>query len=79
MRTALGLLLLVGCSTAAGGDFDADKLANWHHWRGPNADGSAPKADPPVKWGANNNIKWKAELGAPRRSCGRTACSSSPP
>lgn len=61
MRTAFGLLLLLaGSATSA--DFDADKLANWHHWRGPNADGSAPKADPPTKWSATTNIKWKAEI-----------------
>ncbi|HEY1192133.1 MAG TPA: PQQ-binding-like beta-propeller repeat protein [Gemmata sp.] len=35
---------------------------NWHHWRGPNADGSAPKADPPTKWDAKTNIAWRAEL-----------------
>lgn len=61
MRTAFGFLLILGCSAAAA-DPDADKLANWHHWRGPNADGSAPKADPPVKWDAKTNIKWKAEI-----------------
>src|SRR5689334_7952188 len=61
MRTAFGLLLiLAGSATAA--DFDAEKLANWHHWRGPNADGSAPKTDPPTKWSATTNIKWKAEI-----------------
>jgi outer membrane protein assembly factor BamB len=59
---ASGLVLLLGCGTATAADFDAEKLANWHHWRGPNADGSAPKADPPVKWDAKTNIKWKAEL-----------------
>ncbi|MBM3978818.1 MAG: hypothetical protein FJ304_00770 [Planctomycetes bacterium] len=37
-------------------------LANWPHWRGPNADGSAPAADPPAKWDADSNIKWKAPL-----------------
>ena len=35
---------------------------NWHHWRGPNADGSAPNADPPTKWDAKTNIAWKADL-----------------
>lgn len=35
---------------------------NWHHWRGPNADGSAPSANPPTKWDAKTNISWKAEL-----------------
>ena len=47
---------------AAAGDFATDKAANWHHWRGPNADGSAPAANPPAKWDAKTNIKWKVEL-----------------
>src|SRR5436190_4033544 len=37
-------------------------LDNWPHWRGPLANGTAPKADPPTKWDAKTNIKWKAEL-----------------
>ena len=35
---------------------------NWPHWRGPLANGSAPKAEPPLTWDAKTNIKWKAEL-----------------
>ncbi len=61
LRIAFGLLLL-GCGTVSAADFDTDKLANWHHWRGPNADGSAPNADPPTKWDEKTNIKWKTEL-----------------
>lgn len=49
-------------ASAAAADLDTPKLANWHHWRGPNADGAAPRADPPTKWDANTNIKWKAPL-----------------
>jgi outer membrane protein assembly factor BamB len=61
LLAACGLsLALAGAAAAA--DFDAEKYANWHHWRGPDADGTAPKADPPVKWGPATNIKWKAEL-----------------
>jgi hypothetical protein len=30
-------------------DFATDKASNWHHWRGPNADGTAPTANPPPK------------------------------
>jgi len=55
------LLLAVGASTIAG-DFNAERTTNWHHWRGPNADGSAPGADPPTKWDARNNVKWKVAL-----------------
>src|ERR1017187_3336868 len=35
---------------------------NWPHWRGPEANGFAPKADPPINWDARTNIKWKAPL-----------------
>jgi outer membrane protein assembly factor BamB len=38
------------------------RLENWHHWRGPNANGTAPKADPPVVWDAKTNIQWKAAI-----------------
>ena len=52
-------LVLVGAAAAA----DLPKAEdNWHHWRGTHANGSAPKADPPIKWDANTNIAWKAEL-----------------
>lgn len=36
---------------------------NWPSWRGPTANGiAAATADPPVKWDATTNIKWKAPL-----------------
>jgi outer membrane protein assembly factor BamB len=62
MKLFSGLILLFVCGTVAADEFDADKLNNWHHWRGPNADGSGPKADPPTHWDAKTNIKWKLEL-----------------
>jgi outer membrane protein assembly factor BamB len=40
----------------------ADSLDNWPQWRGPLANGSAPRADPPLKWDAKTNIKWKVPL-----------------
>ena len=60
------LALLTTCfltlaRSASAGDFEKDKLDNWHHWRGPLATGFAPKGDPPVTWDAKTNIKWKAE------------------
>ena len=61
-RIAFGLLLLLGCGSVTAGDFDTDKLNNWHQWRGPNADGSSPNANPPIKWDAKTNIRWKADL-----------------
>jgi outer membrane protein assembly factor BamB len=59
-------ILAFGCifvaQTGWAGDFEKDKLDNWHQWRGPLATGFAPKGDPPVRWDAKANIKWQAEL-----------------
>src|SRR4029079_5120134 len=34
----------------------------WPHWRGPQADGVAPFADPHVRWSETENIRWKVAL-----------------
>jgi outer membrane protein assembly factor BamB len=54
--------LLIVAGAAPAGDFQQDKLDNWHHWRGPLATGFAPKGDPPLTWDEKKNIKWKADL-----------------
>jgi outer membrane protein assembly factor BamB len=53
----LVLLICVGAFLGAARGDD-----NWPHWRGPLANGGAPKGDPPIAWDADTNIKWKAEL-----------------
>ena len=35
---------------------------NWVHWRGPNANGVAPSAEPPTHWSEKNNIRWKVPI-----------------
>src|SRR4051794_11659854 len=57
---ALALALTFVATAAAQAPKGAED--NWHQWRGPNADGSAPKADPPTKWDEKTNVAWKAEL-----------------
>jgi outer membrane protein assembly factor BamB len=52
------IIFLAFLATARAGDL-AD---NWPHWRGPLANGCAPKADPPLHWDEKTNIKWKAPL-----------------
>jgi outer membrane protein assembly factor BamB len=47
---------------ARGEDVARERLDNWHQWRGPEANGTAPKADPPVTWDEKTNVKWKAPL-----------------
>lgn len=55
--------LLPGAVVAEeGSDFAARRPYNWHQWRGPDATGVAPHAEPPLHWDAQTNIKWKAEL-----------------
>ncbi len=62
-RSILPLLaLLLTATLSAAADFATEKQGNWHQWRGPDASGFAPKADPPTKWDAKTNIRWKANL-----------------
>lgn len=34
----------------------------WPQWRGPVAQGVAPRADPPVHWSEKENVRWKVAL-----------------
>jgi outer membrane protein assembly factor BamB len=60
-RMAIIFLLLLPVVPRAA-DFTAERLDNWHQWRGPNANGSSPNGDPPTAWDAKKNIKWKAAI-----------------
>ena len=57
----LGACLLLTAARAED-QFSQSRLTNWHHWRGPLANGTAPEADPPIKWDEKTNIQWKAPL-----------------
>ena len=35
---------------------------SWPQWRGPLANGFAPRAKPPIHWSETNNIRWKIAL-----------------
>lgn len=37
-------------------------MAYWPAWRGPLANGTAPEANPPIRWDASTNVRWKAPL-----------------
>ena len=43
-------------------ELDEQKLNNWHQWRGPQANGVAPKGNPPTEWSPTKNIKWKVAV-----------------
>ena len=34
----------------------------WAQWRGPNATGVSPTANPPLEWSETKNIRWKVEI-----------------
>src|SRR6266852_6537534 len=59
------LITLSACllvATARAEESSRARLANWHHWRGPLTNGTAPQADPPITWNEKTNIRWKAPL-----------------
>src|SRR6266404_1209517 len=35
---------------------------NWPQWRGPQANGVSPTAQPPLSWSESNNIRWKVRV-----------------
>lgn len=39
-----------------------DAQQQWGHWRGPLANGVAPQGNPPSKWDAETNVKWKTAI-----------------
>lgn len=51
------LLCLIATST-----FGDEASGNWPGFRGPQFNGIAPEAKPPITWSESENIKWKVEL-----------------
>ncbi|MGE3780361.1 MAG: PQQ-binding-like beta-propeller repeat protein, partial [Pirellulaceae bacterium] len=43
-------------------EFEQERLANWHQWRGPLANGVAPQGDPPTTWSESSHVKWKVAV-----------------
>jgi outer membrane protein assembly factor BamB len=40
----------------------AESLEYWPQWRGPQFNGVAPAANPPVKWSETSNVRWKVRI-----------------
>ncbi len=53
-------VLLAGTGTAFGAANDS--ASNWPQWRGPQANGLVPQANPPTTWSETENVKWKVKL-----------------
>jgi outer membrane protein assembly factor BamB len=69
IMTLLCLIFTLACLPAVSALADqsvaglcAVLLESWPQWRGPLANGVAPRAHPPVHWSETNNIRWKIAL-----------------
>lgn len=49
-------------TTSAFSQGGIDYESNWPAWRGPLANGIAPKSNPPASWSESKNIKWKTAI-----------------
>lgn len=47
-------------STAPGTNAESDRF--WMQWRGPLANGVAPRANPPITWSETKNLRWRRAL-----------------
>ncbi len=69
MSRPLRLIFVLACFCALSGFADQTQVGgcaappdNWPQWRGPLANGVAPRANPPLHWSETNNIRWKIPL-----------------
>ena len=62
-RTAIVIGYFCVISTLAWGAESSSNFEKyWPTWRGPNATGVAPEADPPMEWSENKNVRWKISI-----------------
>ena len=54
--------LMLASSLLRASELGVERLDNWHQWRGPDANGLAPKGDPPLRWDESTNIRWKVKV-----------------
>ena len=57
----LGCVLL-SSALGDGGSLRTDANRFWPQWRGPLSCGVAPRANPPIEWSENKNVRWKLAL-----------------
>ncbi len=64
MRTLilLGVCIILVPIVVLSGEPATDVDRYWPQWRGPQATGVAPNANPPVEWSQDKNIRWKLDV-----------------
>src|SRR5688572_7418881 len=61
MKTLVAFLLSLVLNTSS-------LAADWPSWRGPTGQGHCEEKNLPLKWNANENVKWKVALAHPGNS-----------
>jgi len=59
LATVIAAFTLMPLEAASG---QLPQLQNWPQWRGPEATGVAPAANPPAEWSESANIRWKVPV-----------------
>lgn len=62
MQVSIAVFLAVGLTVLAGPLAQERRGGEWPAWRGPLANGAAPRGDPPVSWSEGQNVRWKTAL-----------------
>ncbi|MCX6900096.1 MAG: PQQ-binding-like beta-propeller repeat protein [Verrucomicrobia bacterium] len=58
----LGVALATVFSISLAFAADTTRDLNWPQWRGPLANGVAPRGNPPIEWSETKNVQWKVSL-----------------
>ncbi len=63
LMAGFGTVGLCGAEArATAPDFAAQSPYQWHQWRGPLANGTAPHGNPPIRWSEDQHIRWKVRI-----------------
>ena len=60
LLVAFAVSLGIQASVASANDVGRERF--WPEWRGPLATGEGPKANPPIEWSEDKNVRWKIEV-----------------
>ena len=58
LTSLVALLLFIAAPQAQ----NVEANQNWGQWRGPQANGVSPTANPPLTWSETHNVRWKVEI-----------------
>ena len=62
IAVSLAAIASLAFATARPAAQGTDLRRQWAQWRGPDATGVSPTANPPLEWSETRNIKWKVEI-----------------